>query len=244
MKLKPSTLLLVLTALLLGGVVLLVQTQAPPPSTQADEPQNLFAFKESEVQSLRLTTLLRSLKFERDSSGKWQMLEPEKAIASDPNIALLLSLVATGTSQRSFTAPASDREQYNFHQPLAAIEVTLANKETHQLILGGYDFNRSSLYALVDPPTDPKADLKVLLVSPNFDNAVSRSLEDWKQSAEPAASPNPSPSASPNASPSGSPSPAPSESPSGSPAPSESSPPTVSPSPSPESPATPSPDSP
>ncbi|MBW4657171.1 MAG: DUF4340 domain-containing protein [Drouetiella hepatica Uher 2000/2452] len=218
MKLKPSTLLLILTALLLGGVVLLVQTQPPPSQTQADEPQNLFAFQESQVQSLTLKTLLRSLKFERDSSGKWQMLEPEKAIASDPSLSFLLNLVATGKSQRSFTAPAGDREQYSFHQPLATIDVTLANKETHQLILGGYDFNRTNLYALVDPPTDPKADLKVLLVSPNFDNAVNRSVDDWKQTESKPSPSSPTPSISPSSSPS-----SPSSSPS-SPSPSPSSP--------------------
>ena len=203
MKIKPSTLLLILTALLLGGVVLLVQTQSPPSQTQADEPQNLFAFKESQVQSLTLKTLLRSLKFERDSSGKWQMLEPEKAKASDPSLSFLLALVATGKSQRSFTAPVGDREQYSFHQPLATIDITLNNKETHKLILGGYDFNRANLYALVDPPSDPSADLKVRLVSPNFDSAVNRSINDWKQT-ESKLSPLPSPTMSSSPSPSAS----------------------------------------
>ncbi len=209
MKIKPSTLLLVLTALLLGGMVLLVQTQSPPSQTQADEPQNLFTFKESQVQSLTLKTLLRSLRFERDSSGKWQMLEPEKAKASDPTLSFLLALVATGKSQRSFTAPVGDREQYSFHQPLATIDITLNNKETHSLILGGYDFNRANLYALVDPPSDPSANLKVRLVSPNFDSAVNRPVSDWKQTeskSSPSVSPNLSPSASPNPSPNPSPS--------------------------------------
>ena len=225
MKLKPSTLFFLLTTLLLGGVVLIAQSQAPSSQqAQQTEPQNLVAFQEKQVKALTLQTQLRSLKFERDKDGKWQMLGPDRVLASDSSIAFLLNQIATGKSQRSFTAKASDRETYSFHQPLATIEVTLDNQETHKLILGGYDFNRSNIYALLDPATDPKADLKVLLVSPNFENAVSRPLADWKASPAPKASPSP---ASPAASPS------PTTSPSAAPSPTASPSSTVSPSASP-----------
>ena len=233
MKLKPSTLFFLLTALLLGGVVLIAQSQAPSSQqAQQTEPQNLVAFQEKQVKTLTLQTQLRSLKFERDKDGKWQVLEPDRALASDSSIAFLLNQIVTGKSQRSFTAKASDRETYSFHQPLATIEVTLDNQETHKLVLGGYDFNRSNIYALLDPAADPKADLKVLLVSPNFENAVSRPLADWKASPAPKASPSP---ASPAASPSPTNSPSADSSPTASPSPKISpsvSPQTVSPSPS------------
>ena len=209
MKLKPSTLFFLLTALLLGGVVFIAQTQSPPSQeAKQTEPQNLVAFQEKQVKGLTLQTQLRSLKFERDKDGKWQMLEPDRGLASDSSIAFLLNQMVAGKSQRSFTAKARDREQYSFHQPLATIEVTLNNQETHKLVLGGYDFNRANLYALLDPPVDPKADLKVLLVSPNFENAVSRPLADWKASAPPKASPSPASSSPASPSPA-SPSPSP-----------------------------------
>jgi hypothetical protein len=210
MNLKPSTLFFLIAALLLGGVVFIAQSQSPSSQqAQPAEPQNLVTFQEKQVKALTLKTQLRSLKFERDQDGKWQMLEPEKGLASDSSIAFLLNQIATGKSQRSFMARASDREDYSFQQPLAAIDLTLDNQETHQLILGGYDFNRSNIYALVDPAADPKADLKVLLVSPNFENAVSRPLADWKASPAPKTSPSasPSPTESPSVSPSPNPSP-------------------------------------
>ena len=201
MKLKPSTLFFLLTALLLGGVVFIAQSQSPPSQeAKQTEPQSLVAFQEKQVKALTVQTQLRSLKFERDKDGKWQMLEPDRGLASDASIAFLLNQIVTGKSQRSFMAKASDREQYSLHQPLATIDVTLDNQETHKLVLGGYDFNRANLYALLDPLADPKADLKVLLVSPNFENAVSRPLADWKASAPPKASPSaasPSPTALP-----------------------------------------------
>ncbi len=206
MKIKPSTLGLVAAALLLGGIVLIVAQQPAPKSadstqtssqTSSEDAQRIFEFEEKDVQSLSLTTRLRSLKFERDKDGKWQMQEPEKTAASDPSIAFLLDLVATGKTQQTLTAPASDREQFGLHQPLATIEVTLKDQKTHKLVIGEYNFNRSALYAQADPPADEKADLKVLLVSPNFDNAVNRPVAEWKQPANAEKSPSPSSSASP-----------------------------------------------
>ncbi|HEY9696313.1 MAG TPA: DUF4340 domain-containing protein [Trichocoleus sp.] len=240
MKIQSSTFLLVLTALLLGGVTLLVVQNSPSsqPSEQtaSAEQTDLFGFEEKQVQMLSVTTPIRSLKFERDKEGKWQMIEPEKTPASDASIAFLLDLMTSGKSERTFTAPASDREKYGFHQPFGTVEVKLDNQESHKLILGEYDFNRSFIYASTDPSAEPNAELKVSLVSPSFENAVNRSLIEWRQAAEsfpspaPAKGASPSPSPSPAESPSSSASPSPSPSPAASPAPS---PAASSPSPSP-----------
>ncbi|NJO40322.1 MAG: DUF4340 domain-containing protein [Cyanobacteria bacterium CRU_2_1] len=207
MKIKPSTFFLVLSALLLSGVVLVaVQTQEPV-SQQAEESgqQDLFTFEEEQVKSLTVQTPTEMLKFERDGEGKWQMLEPENTPASGASIAFLLDLMATGSSDRSVTVPMADLPEFGFEQPLATVEATLDNQETHRLILGGYDFNRSYIYAQTDPPSDSPSDVTVLLVSPNFENAVTRPLEEWKQPpeppSEPSASPDPSASPSPEASP-------------------------------------------
>lgn len=211
MKIKPSTLFLVLAALLLGGITLLVQQQPAPKSSESgqtvsEEEQKIFEFQEGDIQSFTLKTQLRSLKFERNQDGKWQMLEPTKMAASDPSVVFLLDLIATGKTPRTITAPASDREQFGFHQPMATIDLTLKDKATHKLVLGEYDFNRTYLYAQADPAADNGADLKVFLVSPSFDNAVNRPLDEWKQPPAGAKSSSPSPSASPNASPNASPS--------------------------------------
>lgn len=213
MKIKPSTLALVLVALGLGGIVLLVQQQPAPKSSEAgeqvisEEEKPIFEFKEADIQAFTLQTQLRTLKFERDKDGKWQMLEPEKITASDPSVAFLLDLVTTGKTQRTITAPVSDREQFGLHQPLATIDLTLKDQKTHKLVLGEYDFNRSFLYAQADPPAEATDQLNVLLVSPNFENAVNRPLDEWKQpataekSASPSASPSPANEPKPTTSP-------------------------------------------
>jgi hypothetical protein len=211
MKIKRSTFFLVLAALLLGGVTVVILQTQPPTTEQGEqtEQQNIFAFKEEQVQSFTLQNRSDSYKFERDGEKQWQMVEPEQTPASDASIAFLLGQLATGKSERSISVPAADRDEFGFDNPLATVEVTLDNQETHKLVLGGYDFNHSFIYALVDPATDEKADLRVLLVSPNFENAVTRPREEWKQAADevttpsPSASPSPTPtSPSPSASPS------------------------------------------
>lgn len=223
MKIKRSTFFLVLAALLVGGVtVVAVQTQQPASEqTEKTEQQNLFSFQDGQVQSLTLKNQSDAYKFERDSQKKWQMLEPEKTPASDAAITFLLTQMTTGKSDRSITVAAGDRSEFGFDNPLATVELTLDNKETHKLVLGGYDFNHSFIYALVDPPADEKADWTVLLVSPNFENAVTRPREEWKQSADQVSpSPSTSPSANPSsrsASPSASPSTSPEASPTASP---------------------------
>ena len=201
MKIKPATLFLVLAALLMGGVVMVAGNQRPLEQAENQQAQKLFAFEEKQVQSLTVKTQLRSLKFERDKNGKWQMIDPDQVAASDASIAYLLDLLA-GKSDRTFTALAADRESFSFHQPLATVEVVLNNQEAHRLLLGGYDFNRSFIYALVDPPAALSGDIKIFLASPSFENAVNRPLEEWKEVPR---SPSPSPSGTPSASPEPSP---------------------------------------
>ena len=204
MNIKPTTLGLLLAALALGGVVLLVAQQpAPKPTddktqTVTESEQQLFSFQEADIQALTLQTRLRTLKFERDKTGKWQMLEPEKVTASDPSLAFLLDLVVSDKTPRTITAPLTDREQFGLHQPTATLDLTLKDQKTHRLVIGEYDFNRTHFYAQIDPATDAK-ELQVVLVSPNFDNAVNRPLDEWKQTAAEKSSPkaSPSPSESP-----------------------------------------------
>ena len=231
MKLHPMTWILVIVAALLGGFVYFSEVRG---SSQTEENQtesaSLFGFEEKQVQRFRVKTRLHNLLFERDAAGKWQMLEPDKVPASDASIAYLLNLLATQERDRVITVKREDEKDYGLDQPISTIYLTLNNGEAHKLVIGGYDFNRSNLYAQADPTET--GDLQVVTISPDFDNAVNRSIAEWKQPApSPTPSASPSEPSSPSESPSASasPSPSPSESPSGSPSPS----PSASPSPSP-----------
>lgn len=254
MKLQTTTIALVLLALGLGGVVLVSELRSPEQGQEQASGQRIFNFEESQVQAFTVKTGGQTLEFVKADSAKtsqptpkaaespkptpkWQLQAPVKAPADDASVAYLLNLLATGRSDRTLKVPAAQKAEFGLDQPSATIEVKLQNQQTHRLVLGKPDFNGSFLYAQADPPATTPAEISVLLVSTDFNNAVNRPLSEWQAKPEaPAQQPSPD-SPSPTASPEAEASPSPTlETPEASPQPD------ASPSPSPEtSEASPSP---
>jgi hypothetical protein len=198
MKLQRTTLVLLITATLLGGGVYFSEIQRAQNQEAAKTTKEpIFSFKEDQIESVTIYTKTETLEFER-ASGKgrttnWQMKQPKEAPASDAAVAFLLDLLAEGKSDRSFFIPANQRQEYGLNQPLATVKVQLKNKENHRLSLGKPDFNRSFLYAQADSPQQTSGQLKVLLVPIDFDYAVNRPISEWQNQAERPKSPTPSP---------------------------------------------------
>lgn len=265
MKLQRSTLILMLLASLAGGFVYVYEIQGAPQREAAKaKQQQIFSFKEEDVQSLTVKTQKQLLAFERGSQEKQQtpgeprwllkILNPALATqpatctapatgqtaatcqtpppppppppaasakpqekpaaspkpaatpspsaspkpaekpaqgsdktgvpASDASVAFLLNLLTTGKSDSTLvmTDPAKQRQEYGLDEPVATVEVKLKNQQSHRLILGKPDFNGTFLYAQSDPPPDKSENIEVLLVSPDFQNAVNRPLSEWKSS--------------------------------------------------------------
>lgn len=186
MKFKLSTLILLLVALGFGGAVYFFEVRGAPQREAAQaEKQQLFAFTEDQVQAFTVKTKQQTLSFQRSNDRTWQMQTPTQAPADDASVAYLLNLLSTGTSDRTLTVSAKQQREFGLDQPSATVDVRLNNNETHQLILGKPNFNRSFLYAQADPSGDTNQDLKVLLVSMNFENAVNRPLTDWQSKKKP-----------------------------------------------------------
>lgn len=184
MKLQRTTLILLLLALGLGGFVYFYEIQGASQRQQAEaKGQQIFSFEERQIQSLIVSTKGQRLEFERqDKYGKptWLIKSPNQAPASNALVSYLMDLLVKGKSSRTIQVPADRLAQYGLDQPQATVEVKLNNQKNHQLLLGKPDFNRSFLYAQADPPTKPAGSVNVLLVSTDFENAVNRSLSEWK----------------------------------------------------------------
>lgn len=176
MKLKLSTLILLLVALGLGGFVYFFEVRGASQREAVQAEKQLFGFTEDQVQAFTIKTKQQVLFFQRSNDQTWQMQSPTQAPANDASVAYLLNLLATGTSERSLPVSANQRGEFGLDQPLAIVDVKLNNNETHQLILGKPNFNRSFLYAQADPRA---SQAQVLLVSTNFENAVNRPLSEW-----------------------------------------------------------------
>jgi hypothetical protein len=194
MKLQRTTLILLGTAILLGSFVYLHEIQGAPQKEAAKTTkQPIFSFKEDQIQFVSINLNEKTLEFERVTGQQtnWRMKTPQNALASNASVAFLLNF--EGKSDRSFPVQAKQLQEYGLDKPSTTVTVKLKNQQTHRLILGKPDFNRSFLYAQADPSSQMPQQ-KVLLVPIDFQYAVNRPMSEWQFKQETPPSPKPSPS--------------------------------------------------
>jgi Domain of unknown function (DUF4340) len=181
MKLQKTTWTLVSVAILLSGVVYFYERQSNP---QQDEVQvnqkSIFDFKKEEIQALTITTKKETLKLERTGKkdSSWQMNQPLNVTASNAVVDFLLNLLVEGKRDRTLTISPEQRKEYGLDKPFAKIDIQLKNGTNHQLILGNTDFEGQSLYAQTERGSE------IILVSKDFQFAIERDLNEWKQPPE------------------------------------------------------------
>ncbi|MDJ0733205.1 MAG: DUF4340 domain-containing protein [Nostocaceae cyanobacterium] len=185
MKLQRSTLILLLSALLLGGFVYFYEFYWKNRQEEVKQKQQqFFSFAADDVQSLKITNKNFTIHLERNKNAdkpKWMMTSPEKTPASDPSVSYLMDLLVQGKRDSTVSVPANQLAEFGLKPPQATINLTLKNQKTHQLIVGNPNFNGSFVYAQIDPAAKLEGNVNVLLVSKDFQNAVNRSLSEWKQ---------------------------------------------------------------
>lgn len=203
MKIQRTTLVLMLLAILLGGFVYFYEFQWKSQQEQVKKKQQqLFSFKEDDVKALKITTPSETINLERSpESGKtkWLMKSPDNVPANDGTVAYLLNLLETENTERSVSTPASELEQFGLKQPQATIDITLNNQKTHKLVLGKPSFDNRFLYAQNNFATTPDGNFEVVSVSQKFENAIKRSLSEWKF-VENKPTPTPTPGQTPTSS--------------------------------------------
>lgn len=197
MKLLRTPLILMAAASTLAGVVYFVEFHQPTnrlttglsPSSQtanpttATSPVGLFEFQEREIQGLSIKTVATTIVLEKETT--WMVRSPlPTAPANEAVVAFLTSLLMS-PRERVVQVPATRRSEFGLDQPLATIEITTVNQQRHSLILGRLNFDRTGLYALVDPSVDPNADLSIMVVPTSFESAVIRNGLEWRNSAKP-----------------------------------------------------------
>jgi Domain of unknown function (DUF4340) len=186
MKLPRTTLILILLMLGLGSFVYFYEIRGATVREETKEQkQQIFSFGEDDVQSLTVTTKKLTLNLERNpestSNLKWLIKSPISGPANDAIVSYLMDLLVKGNSNRTLSTPTKDLKEFALDQPQATINITLKNRQSHQLILGKSNFNGRFLYAQADPAAKPDGNINVLLVSTDFANAVNRELSEWKQ---------------------------------------------------------------
>jgi Domain of unknown function (DUF4340) len=215
MKLKLQTIVLVVAALLSAiGLYFWDKNRTPAPSSVAQKTTGspLFTVQEADITQLDIQSKQNPITMERQPNG-WKITAPKPGPADEATVAFLLNLLATGRSERSLSADASQLQQFGLDQPVATLSLKLKNGQAHQIQLGTQNFDQSSIYARVDPGAAPAASAKipVVLLPTNFLNAIQRPLSDWQvkpktpasSSASPDGATSPTSSTTPTTSPAG-----------------------------------------
>jgi hypothetical protein len=192
MKLQKTTLVLMITALVLAiGVYFLeLQRETQQGNAQGNTQENqqrLFDFTLAEITDLTITNKGQTIEITKgdQKAALWQMKSPENVPANDAVVDFLLSLLVDTRVNSPLKADNNQFIEYGLKAPIAIIETKLQNQQVYQLFLGQQTFDKSSLYAykaLKDQVQQPNQPLpQVFIVPLNFQNAVDRSLSEWKK---------------------------------------------------------------
>ncbi len=166
--LNRGTLLLLVSAIALGGGVLLFENRggvsdssaSDPEATEDAQGEPLLPFEESAIAQLSLDRSGEdNLSFFKDESGIWQMSAPEAQVAEEGAIAFLLNQL-TRPSNRVISVDSGSLADFGLNNPEATITLE-AEDSTYQLLVGGADFGGDQRYVQVknlDEQTDTTSD--------------------------------------------------------------------------------------
>lgn len=207
--LNRGTVLLLVSAIALGGGVLLLTSRDASRSLSDDgnsgvvgesQGELIFSFAEEDIELFSLTRMIEAdesevLSFNKDESGFWQMSQPETGEAEGGAIAFLLSQL-TATSTSTIDAQPDNLEEFGLADPIATIALQ-ANGKDYLVNVGGADFTSSQRYITAteqiadatNPSTtdgDSETDnadgaepITIHVVSASIVNAVNRQTADW-----------------------------------------------------------------
>ncbi|MCC5897329.1 MAG: DUF4340 domain-containing protein [Phormidium sp. BM_Day4_Bin.17] len=171
MKLKRSTQVLLLLAVIFGGGVLLYEGAiAPEFERQRQEEQRAFRFEASAIRQMTLTRADYTVQLTkldepleipsedetRFTTTDWQsvMLEDgepqgEANPANDAYVSFLLMVLENARSDRPIVTTADNLGEYGLESPRARLRIELDDGEVQELWVGDRDFTGSFVYGWV-----------------------------------------------------------------------------------------------
>ena len=187
MKFKATTIVLVLVSLSLTGVIYVTEIRDDGFSLQQDDPQQadpekIFAFSSEDVQQIQIDLNDQLIIFHKTESEQnpWHMIQPESFIASDAAVSFLLNLFPQAQNKLSIPISPAKSTEYAITSSSPQIELTLANGDRYQMLLGKANFDDTQIYAQVNFPPSAEQKSSIYLVSKSFQYAIERNFEEWK----------------------------------------------------------------
>lgn len=182
-----TPLILMTVAATLAGVVYWIEFNrstvsqnhlTPSSPINGMSPTRLFEFQECEIQGLSIKTAATIVVLEKEKT--WIVRSPAPTAPASEAVVAFLTNLLTSPRHQAIQVPAARRSEFGLDQPLATIEITTVKQQRHRLILGRLNFDRTGLYALVDPSPDPEAELSIVVVPTSFESAVIRDGVEWR----------------------------------------------------------------
>lgn len=189
MKIKKTTLTLILTALALGGFVYFYEIRGKQQQAEVQEQQKqVFNFESEQIQSITIkqeSEILTLTKDENAEETTWQITAPVEKEADLLTVEFLLDQLTGLKSDRSINTSVAQLSEYGLEKPEITVEIKLQNEQTRRLFLGKPDFDGNSIYAQVEPEGEPPKDISVLLLSVNFKNVLTKPVSEWEKQEKP-----------------------------------------------------------
>ncbi|OAB58645.1 hypothetical protein AY600_16670 [Phormidium willei BDU 130791] len=171
MKLKRSTQVLLLLAVIFGGGVLLYEGAiAPELERQRQQEQQAFKFEVEAIRqmtlrredyTLELTRLEEPLQIPSEdetsfTTTDWQAVivgegeaEAQEYPANDAYVSFLLMVLDNARSDRPIVTSEASLAEYGLETPRARLRIELDNGESQELWVGDRDFTGSFVYGLI-----------------------------------------------------------------------------------------------
>ncbi|MCL2931451.1 MAG: DUF4340 domain-containing protein [Trichodesmium sp. MAG_R03] len=185
MKIKRTTLILMLTALALIGFVYLYEIRGTQQQTEIQEKQKqVFDFESEQIQTITIKQDSETLTLKRDEEAEektWNIIGPLETKADLQTVEFLLYELTNLKSNRSITTSVSQLSEYGLEKPEITLEIQLKDGKTSRLFLGQPDFNGNFIYSQLEPKGEPSEEIFVLLLSVNFKNVLTKPVAEWEK---------------------------------------------------------------
>ncbi len=185
MKIKRTTLILMLTALVLGGFVYLYEIRGKQQQTETQEKQKqVFNFDSEQIQTITIKqeSETLTLKINKEAEEKaWNITAPVEKKADLQTVEFLLYELTNLKSDRSISTSISRLSEYGLEKPEITLEVQLKDGKNIRLFLGQPDFNGNFIYSQLEPEGEPPEEVSVLLLSVNFKNVLTKPVSEWEK---------------------------------------------------------------
>ena len=174
---KKSTLLLLLLAVLAGGLTWYFEVKHPPKQDLSSSTLSpAFSFQPADVVAVDVQRAGENVLVERQKDG-WQVVQPVNTRADQSVMDGLTGGVSSAVIERKLSAAPDRLLNYGLTSPAVTVKLKLRNGSQHRLALGSKSFNGSDVYAQVDNAPD------VYLFSSSLLAGADKGLHDLRDNA-------------------------------------------------------------